>query len=404
MDYSFGLVPDCLQNNNSIAAQDESKVDGHYCSIKLAATGAFFRDSTMTYQVLSNLSSESTVYTHTNSQGKPYAYFGVPSERLDPTHDFTAHTYAAHTSCSLMTQPCHVHTIASTVMFNCSAAFAGHIDDPSLQSAFFTNESMQEVTDMSNGGTKNPYYLGLASLETTGVSATPGGSQNPDFVLSLHGATTFVLGCRSTIYDVEYDQLNGTITRFDTRLSNTSVSNIWQATLGNFAHDWDLPVKQAMTAAFVTTNTSQGFADLSALSYSKASMAFGAQGIERRPTLAVQRRNTKLVARIPTAPLVALVVVSLLFVVAGLLLTGLAIWAARSDEVRNIQASLGIDGLVADRFEKDDLKKAAKGTDGFFAEYVGHSGRRVAIERYTETDSTYRYTTWQSAGISDFDN
>jgi hypothetical protein len=100
--------------------------------------------------------------------------------------------------------------------------------------------------------------------------------------------------------------------------------------------------------------------------------------------------------------LVALVVVCSLFVITGLLLTGLAIWAARSDEVRNIQASLGIVGLVADRFEKDDLKREAEDTDGFFAEYVGHSGRRVAIEKYTEMESTYRYTTWQSAGISDF--
>ncbi|KAJ5403236.1 hypothetical protein N7509_003107 [Penicillium cosmopolitanum] len=404
MNYSFGITPRCLTSNNSVAAQGDAASDGLFCSISIAATGAFFRDPTITYQVISNISSEAAVYTHTKSDGKVYTYFGIPSEELDPNHDFTAHSYASETSCSLTTQPCHVRNAASSVRFNCSAAFAGFINNRDLQSAFYTDEKMNDVTNTYNKGTGNPYYFSFASAESTGVSTVPGGSENKDFVMSLHGALTFALGCKSTVYDVEYDQVNGSITRFNTRISNTSVSNIWQTTVANYPGDWDLPVKQAMTAAFYSTNSSQEFADMVALSYGKSSMAFGAQGIEPRPALAVQRRNTTLVARLPVAPLIAVVAFCLLFVVAGLLLTGLAIWAARFEDVRNIQASLGIVGLVADRFEKDDLKKEAKDTDGFFAEYVGHSGRRVAIEKYTETDSTYRYTTWQSAGISDFGN
>ncbi|CAI7588484.1 unnamed protein product [Penicillium manginii] len=401
-DYSFGITPRCLTSNNSVAAQVDAASTGSFCSISIAATGAFFRDPTITYQVISNSSSEAVVYTHTKSDGKEYTYFGIPSAELDPTHDFTAHSYASETSCSLTTQPCHVRTAVSSIRFNCSAAFAGFIDNRDLQTAFYTDEKQNNVTDTHNKGTGNPYYFSFASAESTGVSTVPGGSENKDFVMSQSGALTFTLGCRSTVYDVEYDQVNGSITRFDTKLSNTSVSNIWQTTVANYPGDWDLPVKQAMTAAFYSTNSSQEFADMVALSYGKSSMALGAQGIEPRPALAVQRRNTTLVARLPIAPLIALVAVCLLFVVVGLLLTGLAIWAARFEEVRNIQASLGIVGLVADRFEKDDLKKQATDTDGFFAEYVGHSGRRVAIEKYTETDSTYRYTTWQSAGISNF--
>lgn len=392
-------MPDCLKNNNSVAAQWGKS---EYCSISIAATGAFFRNPAITFQVISNLSSETTVYTHTNSDGKPYTYFGIPTDTLAVDYDFTAHTYAAQTSCSMITKPCHVHNVASNVLFNCTNAFAGDISNLELQSEFFTNGSMTEATDITNKGTKNPYHFALASAESTGQDTVPGGNQNPDFVMSLHGAQTFILGCESTIYDVEYDQVNGSITRFDTRLSNTSVSNIWQATIANYNSNWDHPVKQAMTAAFVSTNSSQEFADMVALSYGKASMAFGAQGIEPRPALAVQYRNTSLVARIPVAPLIALVAFCSLFVVSGLLLTALAIWAARFDEVRNIQASLGIIGLVADRFESPSLKRAADSSDGFFKEYSDRNDRRVAIELEKDM-GVYRYTTWRDRRISNSD-
>ena len=208
------------------------------------------------------------------------------------------------------------------------------------------------------------------------------------------------MGCKNTIYDLEYDQVNGSITRFDTQISNTSISNIWQSTIAEYNLGYVQPVKQAMTAAFVTTNSSDDFANEVALAFGRANMALGAQGIESRPTLALQERRTTLVARLPVAPLVAMVAFSLLFVVTGLLLTALAMWAARSQEVRNIQATLGISGLVADRFEQEGLKREAKSVDGFFAENTGRTTQRVAIETDKET-TIYRYTAWKDKAASD---
>ncbi|KAJ5639215.1 uncharacterized protein N7484_007077 [Penicillium longicatenatum] len=306
MGYSFGLIPECLSTNNSAVAQNEAQI---LCSIQFGQ-GSYLRNIATTLQMISNASSDATVYTHTDLNGKPYAYFGVPSDNLAAEHDFTAHTY--------------------------------------------------------------------------------GGDLNPNFLRSLHGGIAFVLGCKSTVYDVEYDRVNGSITRFDTRPSNTSVSNIWQATISNYGTDWTLPVKQAMTDALFMTNTSRAFADMIALSFSKASMAMGTQGIEPRLALALQRQITTLVASIPMAPLIAFVVVSLLFVVTSMLLTVLAIWASKLEQVRYIQASLGTVGLVADRFENNSLKRDAASVEGFFAEYVSKTSRRVAIE--TDKESGYIYT------------
>lgn len=406
MGYSFGIIPQCLVNNNSIAAQNAIVYSNETCSISISGQGTFLRKPSVTLQMLSNLSSVAKVYTHTKrSDGMPYTYLGIPSDILSDDHDFTAHSYAAHTSCHMMTRRCNVKTATASVKFNCSAAFDGFIDSTDLQTAFFTDEKMQTLSTLrgSTYGTENPYYLGLASAEFLGDDTAPGGNQtnpNDDFVMSLHGSQAYVIGCKNTIFDVEYDQVNGSITRFDTRISNTSISNIWQSTIAEYNLGYVQPVKQAMTAAFVTTNSSEDFANEVALAFGRANMALGAQGIEKRPTLALQERRTTLVARLPVAPLVAMVAFSLLFVVTGLLLTALAMWAARSREVRNIQATLGISGLVADRFEQKGLKREAKGVDEFFAENTGKTSQRVAIETDKET-TIYRYTTWKDKAASD---
>lgn len=409
MGYSFGLIPQCLRGNNSVAAQSEfDNGVARTCSM-IFGRSAFLRDPPVTLQVMNNLSPNTSVYTHTASEshGKQFAYFGVPSEELNDNHDFTAHTYGAHTSCSLISQRCNLESVAPTVRYNCSAAFNGHITDANLHQAFFTDDKMSKsVLDYSNGpnkGTGNPFYFALASGEGSGFSSVPGGTSNPEFVQALNGIETFVLGCRSTIYDIEYDHVDGDITRFDARSSNTSVSNIWQSTTSNDWTNWSLSVKQAMTAALVTANTSQEFANQVALSFSKVSMAMGAQGIEKRPALATQNRNSTLVARIPLAPLIALVAVSFLFVLVGLSFTALAIWAARFEDARNIQASLGITGLVADRFEEESLKIGAKSVDEFFAEYIGEADRRVGMETDSKME-IYRYITLKGTDISNPDH
>lgn len=408
VEYSFGVIPQCLKRNNSVAAQSLFTYTNEICSVSNAGQSTFLRKPSITLQMLSNLSSVATVYTHTTKSDEiPYNYLGIPYDVLDADHDFTAHSYASHTSCHMMTKRCDVKTDASSVPFNCSVSFNGLINSLDLQSAFFTDESMQNLSTLrgSNYGTDNPYYIALASAELAGET-TPGGTTrypNDDFVRSLHGAETFVIGCKNTIYDVEYDQVNRSITRFDTQISNTSISNIWQSTIALYNTGYIQSLKQAMTAAFVTTNSSQDFANEVELAFGRANMALGAQGIETRPTLALQKRRTTLVARVPVAPLVALVAFSLLFVVTGLLLTALAMWSARSREVRNIQATLGISGLVADRFEEEGLKREAKSIDGFFAENSGRTSQRVAIETDKET-TIYGYTTWKRKATSDSGN
>ncbi|GFF41089.1 hypothetical protein IFM58399_06146 [Aspergillus lentulus] len=389
-DYSFGLLPQCLKGNNSVAAQ---RVDpmGPVCSVSLAVTGSFLADATTSLQVMNNVSDQATVYTYADEHKTSYTYLGVPESASLLTRDFTAKTYGARTQCELISTKCGLQNVASSVKFNCSAEFAGFIKSPTLQAAFFEDETMSKNLRgkvVSNYGTGNPYYFALASMVNLSGGKTP---NSTEFVQSLHGVPTYVLGCNTTIYDIEYDRLNNTVTRFQPTVSNTSVSNIWQTSISQ-TQDW-FPFFQQAVGTAIFSDTAQEFAEKVALALSKATIALGADALGAQPALAAQERETLLVARIPAAPLVTMVVVCLLYVVCGLLLTGLAAWSARNG-VPDVQARLSIAGLVADRFEEPGLRSDTDSVEKMFAEYSGKESKRIAIESVDRV-GVYRYTTWQ---------
>lgn len=68
-------------------------------------------------------------------------------------------------------------------------------------------------------------------------------------------------------------------------------------------------------------------------------------------------------------------VIRSLLVLAGLVLTSLAIWAARFENVPDVQARLGTSGLVADLFEEQKMQREVENVDGLFQEYFGKARR-----------------------------
>ena len=98
-----------------------------------------------------------------------------------------------------------------------------------------------------NGG-GNPFYFGLATLVNKAIDTMPLNSS--EIVGPIHGGTAYVLKCNSTVYDVEYDSVNGTITRFDTSKSNDSVANIFKGALGATTVGTDYLKQSASVAVF----------------------------------------------------------------------------------------------------------------------------------------------------------
>lgn len=383
-DYSFGIVPECLKTNNSVAAQNPLSFNSPaVCSI----TYWGLRNSTISLQVMSNISDDATVYTYTDPHGKPFTYLGVPEHTSLFKRDFTARTYGANTQCQLISKKCKLHSDAAFLSFNCSSAFKANNNGQNFESAFFMDKSMKkQAIGTQNYGAGNPYYFAVYSGESVNSTAVP---NSPEFVESLHGIQGYVLGCNTTIYDIEYDRVNNSITRFVPSVSNTSVSNIWQTSI-SYNKDWVHNIKQATKTA-IFSPTGPEFANKVALAFSKVTLALGAQGVGPRPALAAQDRRTILAARIPKAPLVTLVVFSLLYALCGLMLTVLAVRATRH-KIPDLQAGLSIAGLVADRFEEPSSRCKPGCVEDMFQEYSGKEDKRVGIES-TDEDRMYRYIT-----------
>jgi len=142
---------------------------------------------------------------------------------------------------------------------------------------------------------------------------------NDPEVVSSGAALVVSILCTVTLHDVEYDLVEGDISRFETKPSNTSVENIFE--LGKSESGFGTPnLQNALTMAAVIATDAQDLANQYAIAYSKVTLSIGAGSFVLSPVLAVQERTTILVAKVPKAPLFLLVVTNLVFIVMGAML------------------------------------------------------------------------------------
>jgi len=90
------------------------------------------------------------------------------------------------------------------------------------------------------------------------------------------------------------------------------------------------------------------------------------------------------VARVPIAPLAVLIFSNLSFVVLGVVLTIVAVVAVMKGDTREIQARMGISGLVAAQFEGDRAREPVESVEDLFKENRGVEGPRVGVVRTEE--------------------
>jgi hypothetical protein len=378
--HSFGLKEAYTVNNNSWAS---SRAAGA-CALNLAATNTFLINGTQSLQVLNNISSLATVATI--NTGQDYTYLAVPPAAGLADEDWRAESFALQTLCRLVSEECDmVDLYGTSTPFDCSDSFQGDVTQSyqGFISAFYTNGSMSSNSTLSGVG--NPFYFGMAGL----VNPSTGNSWVPDTVQPVHGGTAFVLLCNTTVLDVTYNSINGTISGFHGIPSNASTANIWQSVMA-YTSVGNSYLKQAANLAAMG-HSDQQFADDMALSFSKTALAISSQAVEKRPVLAVQRRSSFLVAKVPATSLYVLVGANMLVVLVGVILTIIALTMSRGD-VKEVQSRLSIFGLVADRFEGRAARLAVKDVDELFRESEGQRTSSIGIDHAAE--GGYVYKTW----------
>ncbi|KAF2151988.1 hypothetical protein K461DRAFT_313753 [Myriangium duriaei CBS 260.36] len=339
---SFGLAPQYTSARCSGAA------GAHNCAFNFTPTSAFLRNSSTSLQVLHNTSSLATVSSYTDERGS-FAYYSPPSDPSLSTIDYTASTYGIQTQCRPVSQQCFLiknnNTDFSQWLFNCSSVLY-HFEGPRGEvimnyvgglSVYFPNASLIQDEEATPNPITNPYNLGYAIL-----------------------------------------YVNGSITRFYITNSNDSVANYFQAPMA-LTHVADASLQVNMEAATATSDTADQVAQKFAASYGKIALAIGSQVMQRNPTTVAQERSMQLLTKLETLPFYTLLIVNMIFVMAGVVLAALAVASVTDPTVNDLQHQLSVPGLVADRFEGSRARRGASHMELLFEESEGGKSGRVVI-------------------------
>jgi len=384
---SFGVYENCT---------GVSRTSFFGCNMNDPASGATLMSSAPV-EVLSNISQTMLVQTHTVGKDQ-FAYLANAQPSRLASNDYSANSYAVQSQCKPVSSDCMGDGLVSGVgvKYHCSFAFQGTADTSvgssnSVTMAYFTDSSGSN-NDTGTAAIGNPYYyaaVAVVNMRNPPSSALTG---NPQIIKGMHGGSTIIaLFCNSTIYDLEYTSLNGTITRFITNPSNSSVTNILQGSQ-RLTQAADANLVQAASVAGLG-DSAQAISDQFALSYSQTALAVASGAFQPLPALESQSRENMLVARMPKAPLACLLVANLSLAVLGIVLTVVA-FLSTSGETGEVQARLSIPALVASHFEAVRTHAPVEKVEDMFGESLGERGPRIGFIRSPQ--GAWMFSSWPS--------
>jgi hypothetical protein len=180
---------------------------------------------------------------------------------------------------------------------------------------------------------------------------------------------------------MEYSSVNGSVARWEASVSNSSVANILQSVQA-YAFVGTNQLQEAANLAMFS-NTSAEVAESFAQAYGRIVMSAAAGAFQSTPGLEAQSRSSIIAARVPFAPLFALMVANLLLVILGVILSVLAVFSARGDAAE-AQARLSVQAIVAQVFESDRARRGVDNTDALFDEYSGVKSQKVGVIKTEE--------------------
>ncbi|KAK5940848.1 hypothetical protein PMZ80_007265 [Knufia obscura] len=393
--YSLSLLgPNCTTTNNTISQLAE---DGLICNMDPGT--ARLVQGTAAFQTLNNQSNAISVFN--NGPNATVVYLGLSASEREDNHDFTATTLGMHTTCRPISQACGLgNSTEYSFTYNCSdGAFAGNLSiattHNAIPQAYFID---MDSSEYSQGGVRNPYDYAVASSYQIPANPITNIANDPEILILAGELLSVILKCKVTLYDIEYDLVEGNITRLVTTPSNDSVVNVFVPGLEQTTFGWS-SISSALQIASVIAEDAQDLADQFAIAYSKVALSVGAGSMVRTPALAAQERNTILVAKVPKAPLFLLVVINLIFVVMGFVLAVLA--ARTSQEAHEVQSRFGIAGIVANMFEGEKAARPADAVERLYGEYwEGNQTSRVGIHRTSTGGFVFKALDKEMSGIS----
>ncbi len=178
--------------------------------------------------------------------------------------------------------------------------------------------------------------------------------------------------------------INGSLTANTWTAMNSSasyafVSNIQSNIQYGFATGWQ-HLQQGLHRSISTAKTSDDITSGWASTYDQMILAQGIPMLLGRPPLQVVQGTQA--TRIPRAPFIILISLTLLYSALGTCLMIVALIAVRKGQgVEDVQARLSTLAVVAESFESPVWSDDARDVDMLFAERRGQPTRRIALSR-----------------------
>ena len=395
----------CVNNISSFSLGGPS-----LCNVFEASTGFYLTGSPEAYKTLGSLSAVNAVRT-VAVNASTFAFLGPAT--IPSNLDYSATTLAIGTHCLPISSKCQLSANSgSNTPFDCSSGFYGDLTAFSVAGVdFSTNNSYTTATQgtvwfLDPGLTRyanasftsntradpeainiahNPYHLGVwAALLPSPTDQDPPPSET---IYTITGTLTYLLNCTTTVYDMTYSWINGTISS-----PKLSVANATMGTELQWPSYLNLGKRYMDTAAYGAgaETTNQAIADAWSTSYSTTAMGLTAGFLSNRTNLLEQIRETRLVSRVSKVPLYFLIALNLLYAGIGLALAIIAM-GSRPNDCNEVRERLSIVGLVAYAFEGDRARKLVERKRQMFAELSGGS-ERVGMERSMEGGWEYSVT------------
>lgn len=371
------------------------------CNIEHIGTGsdthydlAGATESCMTVNQVSDLN---VVRSYT-SDGQTYYYF-LTAAAADLTRDFRTNTLALSTQCQPMTQKCfpgaqqnpHNFTVPNPPIFTCTPGFSADVRwngalpvsnreeflTPAVGIGFSPDAQLSRMIGVNGSeivyaSYQNPLYFGAWAIGYPSASPDEPLSllSDPEVLADQFKDYVWLLNCSTTIYDVTYSWVNGTVYNFTTTIAAPWKGALVSAPLTMGIHMAQLALGLTSTMAGFQTDADQlsmMWAQLFS-SYNVAVMAGAMQETENH--LEQLRNNTVAVTRVPLVPLYVLIGFKCLYAVAALVLAGAAVCFTNVAETQSIKERLSVKGLATAYFADGPSQQAVavKNVEDLFQE------------------------------------
>lgn len=329
------------------------------------------------YKIMNGISNTHTVKAHSPSPSEVFYYLSDVATSTEI--DYMATTFAVTTECELISKKCGLDKDFGST-YNCTPSFSGSLTSPGpaqivwasfdtslVGIQYFGDPGLtKDFPSRSPYSPQNPLYFG--SWATRQQSASTNDNATEIFTNIGGPGSSWVLNCTSTVYEVKYTWVNGTITSFNTSVANGTVGGIFSAGLAA-GFGADALQNTAIIAGF--SNTSAELANTTASYFSQNSLALSIGALESRPNILEQSRTPLSVTRVPFVPFYLLIALKLIYAFSTISFAlAVIIWALPS-ESQEMRTRLSIKGLVAATFEPDKLKEQGVGSVEMFVKPRG---------------------------------